>query len=131
MRRLACLSLLALSLTALSCGTAPHVSADLVYRHSLDFPPGRLERGWTRVWVGRELERVDRLIHRVRVIPEFAGDLMIMPAGQRQQMAAEIACPPLGHPVWDELTRRQDIELDLETAERGRFTTISCRSGLR
>ena len=125
------LPLLAALLLPAACSTAPHVSADLVYRHSLDFPPTRLRPGWSRVWVGRELERVDRLIHRVRVIPEFAGDLMNMPGRQRERMAAEIACPPADHSVWDELTRGQDIEIDLETAERGHFTTVSCRKALR
>ncbi len=112
------------------CNTTPHVSADLVYRHSQDFPPSRLRPGWNRVWVGRELERVDRLIHRIQVIPEFAGDLMNMTGRQRERMTAEIACPQLDHPVWDELTRGQDIEIDLETAERGRFATVSCRKAL-
>ncbi|MDE2851677.1 MAG: hypothetical protein OYL92_07435 [Acidobacteriota bacterium] len=131
MRRLL-LPLIVAALAPVSCGSPPHVSADLVYRHSLDFPsPQRLRQGWTRVWVGRELERVDTLIHRVIVIPEFAGDLMIMPGRQRERMTAEIACPPLDHPVWEELTRGQDIEIDLETADRGRFTTVSCRGGLR
>ena len=126
------LPILAAVLMLPACRQAPHVSADLVYRHSLDFPsPQRLRQGWTRVWVGRELERVDTLIHRVVVIPEFAGDLMVMPGRQRERMAAEIACPPLDHAVWQELTRGQDIEIDLETADRGHFTTISCRGGLR
>ncbi len=132
MRRLGPLSLLlAAALLSPGCGQAPHVSADLVYRHSVDFPtPRRLRQGWTRVWVGRDLDRVDTLIHRVVVIPEFAGDLMIMPARQRTRTVAEVACPPLDHPVWEELARGQDIEIDLETADRGRFTTVSCRSGL-
>ncbi|MCY3966085.1 MAG: hypothetical protein OXG83_13705 [Acidobacteria bacterium] len=125
------LPLIVAALAPLSCGSPPHVSADLVYRHGLDFPPTRLRPGWNRVWVGRELERVDRLIHRVQVIPEFAGDLMNMTGSQREQMAGEIACPPLDHPVWDELTRGQDIEVDLVTADRGRFTTVSCRKALR
>ncbi len=125
------LPLFAALLLPAACTTAPHVGADLVYRHSQDFPPTRLRPGWSRVWVGRELERVDRLIHRVRVIPEFAGDLMNMPGRQRERMAAEIACPPADHSVWDELTRGQDIEIDLETAERGHFTTVSCRKALR
>ncbi len=125
------LPLVAAVLTLPGCSSAPHVEADLVYRHGLDFPsPRPLRRGWTRVWVGRDLERVDMLIHRVVVIPEFAGDLMIMPGGQRERMVAEIACPPLDHAVWEELTAGQDIEIDLETAERGHFTTISCRDGL-
>lgn len=124
------LSLLAALLFPAACNTAPHVSADLVYRHNLDFPPTRLRPGWNRVWVGRELERVDRLIHRVQVVPEFAGDLMNMTGRQRERMTAEIACPRLDHPVWNELTRGQDIEIDLETAERGRFTTVSCRKAL-
>ena len=130
MRRLL-LPLIVAALAPLACGSPPHVSADLVYRHGLDFPPERLRPGWSRVWVGRELERVDRLIHRVQVIPEFAGDLMNMTGRQREQMAGEIACPPLDHPVWDELTRGQDIEVDLVTADRGRFTTVSCRKALR
>ena len=130
MRRLL-LPLIVAALAPLACGAPPHVSADLVYRHGLDFPPERLRPGWSRVWVGRELERVDRLIHRVQVIPEFAGDLMNMTGRQREQMAGEIACPPLDHPVWDELTRGQDIEVDLVTADRGRFTTVSCRKALR
>ncbi len=132
MRRLLLpLPLLVAVLLPAACTTAPHVSADLVYRHSQDFPPTRLRPGWSRVWVGRELERVDRLIHRVQVIPEFAGDLMNMTGRQRDRMTAEIACPQLDHPVWDELTRGQDIEIDLETADRGRFTTVSCRKTLR
>ena len=125
------LPLIVAALAPLACGSPPHVSADLVYRHGLDFPPERLRPGWSRVWVGRELERVDRLIHRVQVIPEFAGDLMNMTGRQREQMAGEIACPPRDHPVWDELTRGQDIEVDLVTADRGRFTTVSCRKALR
>lgn len=132
MRRLLLrLPLLVAVLLPAACTTPPHVSADLVYRHGLDFPPSRLRPGWSRIWVGRELERVDRLIHRVRVIPEFAGDLMNMTGGQRERMTAEIACPPLDHPVWEELTRRQDIEIDLITQERGHFATISCRKALR
>ena len=132
MRRLLLhLPLLVAVLLPAACNTAPHVSADLVYRHGQDFPPTRLRPGWSRVWVGRELERVDRLIHRVQVIPEFAGDLMNMTGRQRDRMTAEIACPQLDHPVWDELTRGQDIEIDLETADRGRFTTVSCRKALR
>lgn len=130
MRRLL-LPLIVAALAPLACGSPPHVSADLVYRHGLEFPPERLRPGWSRVWVGRELERVDRLVHRVQVIPEFAGDLMNMTGRQREQMAGEIACPPLDHPVWDELTRGQDIEVDLVTADRGRFTTVSCRKALR
>ncbi len=124
------LLLLAVLLPLAGCNTTPHVGADLVYRHSQDFPPSRLRPGWNRVWVGRELERVDRLIHRIQVIPEFAGDLMNMTGRQRERMTAEIACPQLDHPVWDELTRGQDIEIDLETAERGRFATVSCRKAL-
>ena len=132
MRRLLLpLPLLVAVLLPAACNTAPHVSADLVYRHSQDFPPTRLRPGWSRVWVGRELERVDRLIHRIQVVPEFAGDLMNMTGRQRDRMTAEIACPQLDHPVWDELTRGQDIEIDLETADRGRFTTVSCRKALR
>ena len=131
MRRLLLSLLLVAAIMPVSCGSPPHVGADLVYRHGQDFPPTRLRPGWSRVWVGRELERVDRLIHRVQVIPEFAGDLMNMTGGQRERMTAQIACPPLDHPVWEELTRRQDIEVDLETADRGWFTTVSCRKGLR
>ena len=131
MRRLL-LPLIVAAVAPVSCGSPPHVSADLVYRHSVDFPsPQRLRQGWTRVWVGRELERVDRLIHRIQVIPEFAGDLMNMPGRQRERMAGEIACPSLDHPVWDELSRGQDIEIDLVTADRGQFTTVSCRKALR
>lgn len=129
-RLLLLLPLLVAVLLPGACNTAPHVSADLVYRHGQDFPPTRLRPGWNRVWVGRELERVDRLIHRIQVIPEFAGDLMNMTGRQRDRMTAEIACPQLDHPVWDELTRGQDIEIDLETADRGRFTTVSCRKAL-
>lgn len=130
MRRLLLLLIVAAA-APVSCGSPPHVSADLVYRHGRDFPPERLRPGWSRVWVGRELERVDRLVHRVQVIPEFAGDLMNMPGRQRERMAGEIACPPRDHPVWDELSRGQDIEIDLVTADRGRFTTVSCRKALR
>ena len=130
-RSLLSLPLLAALLVPAACYTTPHVGADLVYRHGQDFPPTRLRPGWSRVWVGRELERVDRLIHRIQVIPEFAGDLMNMTGRQRERMTAEIACPQLDHPVWDELTRGQDIEIDLETADRGRFTTVSCRKALR
>ena len=129
-RLVALLPFLVATLGLPACGTAPHVSADLVYRHSQDFPPQRLRQGWTRVWVGRELERVDRLIHRVEVIPEFAGDLMMMSGRQRERTTGEIACPPSDHPVWQELTRGQDIEIDLLTAERGRFITVSCRKAL-
>ncbi len=125
------LPLLVALLLPAACNTAPHVGADLVYRHSQDFPAMRLRPGWNRVWVGRELERVDRLIHRIQVIPEFAGDLMNMTGRQRERMTAEIACPQLDHPVWDELTRGQDIEIDLETADRGWFTTVSCRKTLK
>jgi len=53
-RSLLPLSLLAVLLWPAACNTAPHVSADLVYRHSVDVPPTRLRPGWNRVWVGRE-----------------------------------------------------------------------------
>ena len=129
-RSLPSLPLVAALLLPAACGTAPHVSADLVYRHGQDFPPTRLRPGWSRVWVGRELERVDRLVHRIQVIPEFAGDLMNMTRRERERMTAEIACPSADHAVWDELSRGQDIEIDLETAERGHFTTVSCRKAL-
>lgn len=102
------------------------IPTELANRYREAHPPGQLEPGWAVRSVGRRVDRATRLVHRVEVTPELAGELLMMPAGQRRDVVGRVACPEGGDPIWQELTRRQDIEIELMT-DQGPFAVVSCR----
>jgi len=90
---------------------------------------GQLRPGWNLRSVSRNPERVSTLLHRVEVAPEIAGELLLMPRGERHRLEAEIACPPASDPIWPKLTNAQDVLVEMST-DRGSFDTVSCRAEL-
>lgn len=98
---------------------------DYVRRQTL----GQLRPGWNLRSVSRNPKRVSTLIHRVEVAPEIAGELLLMPGGERHRLIADIACPPPSDPIWKKLTSAQDVLVEMST-DRGSFDTVSCRSEL-
>ena len=116
---------------ALACGgEASHVSSDLVFKHSQATGTGQLRPGWTLVWVGREIDDVTQIVHRVRVIPEYAGEILLLSGSQRRELVGEVACPKADAAIWQELESSQDVVIQLET-ERGSFAEVSCRRAIR
>lgn len=107
-----------------------HIPAEVVYQYRIQFEPGRqLAPGWKLLSVGRNIDRPSVLVHRVEVPPALAGELVMMGGSERGRRAASIACPEASHPIWSQLTRRQDVEVELYT-DQGKFETVSCRASV-
>jgi hypothetical protein len=107
-----------------------HIPAEIVYQYRTQFDPGQLEPGYTLISVGRNVEDPTMLMHRVQVPPALAGELVMLSANQRGERVAAIACPDAEHEIWQQLTSRQDIAVQLFT-EKGEFAVVRCRSEVR
>ena len=92
--------------------------------------PRLLRPGWRLTGVARRVDRPTAIVHRVEVIPDVAGDLIRMGRRRREKLVGEVACPAADDPIWQQLSRGQDVEVDLSTEKRGELATVSCRSAL-
>ncbi len=118
-----------LVVACLACAPKTHVSVELVNEYAASRTLGQLEPGWTLRHVGRDLDSARRIVHRVEVGPERAGEILMMSGRERNQLVGRIACPGSDDPIWEKLTASQDIVVDLRT-EKGSFESISCRSAV-
>ncbi len=91
---------------------------------------GVLQPGWITRSVRRDPDRTTRIVHRVEVAAEVAGDLLIADRGDRERRVGTVVCPGADHEIWDQLTSRQDVEVDL-FSEQGDFAVVSCRRAVR
>jgi hypothetical protein len=106
-----------------------YIDSDLAFEYRTRMPPGSIHPRWQLLRVARRLDRPNLLVHLVEVPPEDAGQLMMLSERERARTVAEIACPPTADPIWKQLARRQDIEVDM-TSDNGLFETVSCRQQL-
>ena len=111
-----------------ACRTEPltHIPYEIALSYRRAHPSRLLRPGWRLIEVARPADRPTVIVHRVLVIPELAGDLVLMGNRKRRGIVGGVACPPADHSIWQQLSSRQDIEVEL-TTERGAFSTISCR----
>lgn len=125
-------ALLALAILA-SCRREPvtYIPYLVAKTYRAEQKPRLLKPGWRLTEVARRADRPTVIVHRVEVIPELAGDLVIMGPRKRRRLVGELVCPGPDHSIWSELTRAQDVEADLATEKRGVFATISCRRAVR
>ncbi len=119
------------------CGLAAACAEPLTYvpypvanQYRKQQKPRLLRPGWRLIKVGRRVDHPQALFHEVHVIPEIAGDLVMMSHWKRSQLVGEIACPPADHHIWESLATGQDVEIDLSTEKRGVFATVSCRDAV-
>ncbi len=118
------------ALTVAGCEPRTYVPDEVVRAHRADYPLGQFAPGYVRRSVSRGLERATRIVHKVEVRPEVAGELLIKPAGERSRLIAAVACPPGSDPVWGKLTSRQDVEIEI-SAGKGPIANVDCRSEVR
>ena len=123
------LPLVTLAVLAAGCGPKTHIPIDVINDHADNQTLGQLTPGWNLRHVGRDLESARRIVHRVEVGPERAGEILMMSGGEKNDLVGRIACPAADDPIWSQLTPRQDVIIDLRT-EKGTFETVSCRSAV-
>lgn len=112
-----------------ACQERTHIPIEVINDHAAQQRLGQITPGWNLRYVGRDSDSARRIVHRVEVNPERAGEILMMNGGEKRELVGELACPPADAPVWEKLTSAQDVVIDLRT-EKGNFETISCRSAV-
>lgn len=106
------------------------IPEDVARNYSRNQKIGTLRPGWVTRSVRRDPDRTTRIVHRVEVAAEIAGDLLIADRGDREERVGKVVCPGGDHEIWEQLTSRQDVEVAL-FSEQGDFAVVSCRSAVR
>ncbi|MEM1247024.1 MAG: hypothetical protein AAGK22_11650 [Acidobacteriota bacterium] len=112
-----------------ACEERTHIPIDVINEHAAAQRLGQITPGWNLRHIGRDPESARRIVHRVEVNPERAGEILMMSGGEKNDLVGGLACPQADAQVWASLTRSQDVIIDLRT-EKGSFETISCRSAV-
>ena len=116
-------------MSAVACGPKTHVPIDVINEHASRQFMGQIKPGWNLRHVGRGIDSARKIVHRVEVGPERAGEILMMSGRERNTLVSGIACPQEDDPIWTKLTPRQDVIIDLRT-DQGNFETVSCRSAI-
>jgi len=76
------------------------------------------------------LEHPSVIVHKIKIQADLAGDLVRMAHRERRKLVGEIVCPSADRPIWEEIQKNQDIQVELSTENNGPFATISCRAAV-